>query len=435
MKIITSGQILNNKSSGRYPLKYISVSYVWHQNEVREELEQKIEYQCSIIEIQKKQDYSLWLDYKSNVSDQWGTKEEAISNMAVIYGKSSVTLAIVPEIIRLLERANINNFDHQYLSSDLVKEFLIELYSSEWFKRAWTFQEQIVSNEIVIVSREAVMDITEAVRALLELSSRGEDYDSLIERLMNLNKVPGGIRNKESFLNKSYWDRAIIKVGFESLGGRPDEDDFNTIVKKAKAGCLTLIQALNLTCNRVAGKENKGFEPILGLISNNLQVYDGERLLLKVFLSETKRSTQENMCWLPVHMQYTNKNHELDKMKVEVTENGCLMLYAKAGNVIIDTKLRTMKVLYDLGQITYSVNLMYVGGTEETGILSHLDRIDKIITVEPLYKVRKERRFYIFKQPQGIKVLIGMKRVSSFLKEYREKEMVVLYPCSHFLSQ
>lgn len=359
-------------------LKYIAVSYVWSQNDMAK-LTRYIEKYLQII---NQPEVPIWLDKVSNRDELGNNNVDGIKNMNVIYDNATITLAIVPELwyidlaklnqIEKMKYIDIYYMCHQlplkdvlsympdyHKAYDLMDEVqtnhvIHRLANCEWFRRAWTFQEQILSKKIETIINGKVYNITKIVHDLIVINMYGVNIKTICNKFIsNLQADYLTYKDKVSIFLSSFiesnWDSIYI-----------DEIDGTHIRKKCeiqlrcKNRNLSLVEALALVSDRVMGKENKGYEPIESLISDNL-IHKGsqEKLPIRVFATNEERmSMYRNMCWLPKRLN-TDEELFVFSHNFVIQPNG--MIIIKEGIACIDKTGST--ILYYIGRVNQDLGL------------------------------------------------------------------------------
>lgn len=312
-------RFISTDTALRFKEKFGAISYVWEQcrdiNKLKTEIKE--------ILMVAKEDCGIWLDQISNRNEENVNDEYGIKNMNKIYMNASFTIAIIPELHnsivdskdmekRISDKYKNNkneNKDLKYNIYDMADlDYVHVIANSQWFTRAWTFQEQILSRRIITMIRGKIYNIKEIVDSLLVIQvNRGKIND------LN-NKLRAGM---------SWYtvddDYNVNHIGYHEYGNinmliDKRTKDFNNIRNNIYNACckseLTLIKAMSLIGNRLMGSENKGYEPIRSILNEKIILVDKFKdpniFHLNTIISNEVRSEQNGLCWVPKRLRTTN---------------------------------------------------------------------------------------------------------------------------------
>lgn len=83
------------------------------------------------------------------------------------------------------------------------------------------------------------------------------------------------------------------------------KDRLTNMHKRCINAELTLVEALALISNRVAGPENIGYEPIESLVKNAQNIANiTDKYNINMICYKAKRSSEQGLCWLPTHVNH-----------------------------------------------------------------------------------------------------------------------------------
>lgn len=298
---IQSTEIINNSKHKKNI--YATVSYVWSQRyETKIEQFYSTTRECIDRAIGKPFDGFIWLDRVPNY-DNGIRNDLAINLMAKIYSHARYTVALIPELKR------IHIYETMYDNKDVLIDFLNEVIktigNSEWFQRAWVFQEQLVSQKIITTINSQTYDITGVVRYILTKDysaiHREDCYKGLAYDVNNM------IKELWNDKQKRYNHEIILLYMFKNIEDQfikmDMAKDFDHLQARALKKEISLPDALQLTRNRIAGTSCVGYEPIAGISDlSNLQSTLRYIDLTALHLNETRRS-EYGKCWLPMRLQ------------------------------------------------------------------------------------------------------------------------------------
>lgn len=340
MKYITS------KEAIQIPKTYHCVSYVWNQQTSRETLLNLVkdygEYLAGIGD-----EYPIWLDIISNRDELGNNSIEGIQVMNRIHAGARSTIAIIAEIRRCillddesvhqLQRQDGAHYENMKLLLDTskdVSELLdhnleVILAMSKWFTRAWTLQEQILSNKIMCKIRDHYIDITNIVHDIVTLEYLGTNIRNIKyiveQHLLPPHKVIDNITHE--------YRRFFIGDGciYSKLKDMQHDKALNELKYKSATSSLTLVEALALVSCRVMGPENKKYEPIQSLVGDMSTIAEGH-YPIRAFVSNELRSNRNNMCWLPTRLN-TDNTYNVRSLNFKLNSDGSITLLSHTLNM------------------------------------------------------------------------------------------------------
>lgn len=419
---------------------FSAVSYVWDQCNDITILESKLRNMVALInnvDVTKE----IWLDRVSN--RQKGVNlEYGIKNMNKIYALAKVTFVIIPE----LEEREIK-IDNIELQSPGWLEKLQAIHNyhlvsiivrSMWFRRAWTFQEQILSNKLVIQVDNKVVDITSIVHGLIVLNIHGVDIRAYRENsilfMCNKKNINENITKRE-IRNMFKYDNDITTTCGIEIAELYHEDDLSTLRKKCYNSKLTIIDALSLVSDRVMGAENTGYEPIASLLKPDYQNMSNANNVRKIPLSailtyEQRNNTLRNMHWLPKRLNTNNEIYSFNRMLSVCDDNHLVIdggefyishdmqhIYFRAGTTLKEghlyIELSVQKIITPCSCIHHEnvntyIKCMYGYETKIKPLSKSFTVITHFICVvgEEKFKVHDVMDEYKYIYAQGLRIII-----------------------------
>lgn len=289
MEYIHSEKILNSY------IDYITISYVWEQFP-NDSIKQAVFDMWQHIKIFDTDTIAIWLDIVSNQTDDETKKLIYISSMARIYHSSKYTIVFLPECDEI---------------SDIKTEktLFYNIFTSKWMTRAWTLQEQMVSENLVLYSKGKFFRITEQVRLCLMFNYIGVKKKWMdFMRDMYLSEL---VQQTECIIYKGdkLYEYVLDAMSTDVY------NKINNLCLRASIAKLSEVEAINLASRRVMGADNISIEPILGMIDyNEVPRIDGYmRIDPYILVNKSVRSGKENLCWLPTRLNYESvDNYDLD---------------------------------------------------------------------------------------------------------------------------
>lgn len=298
MQYITSKQVLEQQE------KFVAISYVWEQftdcNIV--EYVHKINEQCKG---GFKGITNVWLDVVSNATDDLHMRQHYIKSMAKVYGSCEFTIALIPEC-RYIGDTN------QY------ENIIYDIFMSQWFTRAWTLQEQMVSKKIYVSINNELVDITKEVHLCLTLNYIGARKEWINMMKLRFSKM-------KNQMNDIYKGDNLYEYIFSAMVPSI-YNQIKDMCRRAARSQLTKIEAINLAARRVMGVDNKNLEPIIGMIGEGNNIPDSKytRIDPHILVSNLPKSKEKNMCWLPTQLRYNAEDQYDLRIKVYLLDNGML---------------------------------------------------------------------------------------------------------------
>lgn len=403
-KFITSAQAL------KFPDSYHCVSYVWSQVSSQQDLIKQIQEYFNYVQLVQLNSFQtyIWFDRISNNGDEKFSPEEGIKNMNKIYANALSTIAIVSELqecilmnerdedcqisdLEFKNQKQINDkYDYEaYLAICLDNNMEICLACSQWFRRAWTLQEQILSKVILCKIKNRYVDITKVVHDLVTMEYMGINIRRMREILngpVSVNHYNAILKDKHDFLKTNMSGTGAI---YEKLKKNNHAATLTKLSSKCLASDLTLIEGLAIVSNRVMGSENKHYEPIQSLLKDEKTITTGT-YTLRAIISREDRSDMPNLCWLPTRL---NTNLGYDVRGAEFTINSDLSITLKniyfankMGNYLYcniffnETELQVVKFkIISHNYIRKKMRLHYIGITnkkEANGKSLNVDNYD-----------------------------------------------------------
>lgn len=239
--------------------EFIAVSYVWSQCV-------EVAYIEQLLSVYKRT-YSglkVWLDRISNRTNDGQNDKEGIRKMNDIYSSAKYTLAIIPELSQnesqyedmlqqlynIEKEYTLSNYDKKtvndtrelYVLLTLEKHIVSILANSDWFKRAWTFQEQILSHKIHTIINGKIYDITKIVHDLIAFNLVGQSIRYIYVPLLESFKHNGFLdltKIKRKLCEIQYYGKWALL--YKSLKQGMDHDMIMKIVKRCEIGTLGMI--------------------------------------------------------------------------------------------------------------------------------------------------------------------------------------------------
>lgn len=330
---------------------YVAVSYVWSQCKSIDRLVQRISTHMHIGGLNS---LPVWLDQISNKTIDGNNDDYGIKNMNKIYSKATVTIANVPEVtdyknwinnpsVRLdaitqdeykyknankyynLNNIAINDINGVY---DVIAEenFVNALATSEWFTRAWTFQEQVLSDKIEIMIDDIIIDITNIVHNIIVMNILGKNimdmYNwSFTEMWYVKDDDQYAAIMKQRLLESIKKNVVKLNVTHANLA----QTKYN-IILHCNTSSLALLDAIGLVSNRLMGKENKRYEPIQSLFKLQETLYGNSLIYpLRVIISDERRDTTPNRCWLPSRLN-TGTTYTVENIYFKIEDNDTITI-------------------------------------------------------------------------------------------------------------
>lgn len=318
-QIIQKRGLLKHITKGN---KYVCISYVWSQYPTIQDIEDRLDLICDKV---ISHDTMIWLDRISNKNADGTDNEFAINNMFDIYANATKVILLAPEMDEYFERAYIGDVGNT-IRDDFMECNLIEsIANSEWMKRAWTLQEAIAAKEIEYVGIQnkstshersgisgediyyecggeiiKVFSIKQIVEDIINIKLQ---YDDNYLRVILENAVwyvANNIDYKTVKNSKNIGENIYSTFSSEIKNGVGEA----AILSKAKRRQLNLLEGLSLTMTRVAGAENKNYEPIMGMLRHRYNEYKNTQFDAKLLVSTDGVNNDDKSCWLPTNVNY-----------------------------------------------------------------------------------------------------------------------------------
>lgn len=404
-KIITTKQVVKCYE------RYVAISYVWADFQDIEELYETI---ATIYEIYTNQYMSLitektriWLDRLSNINEDDYSGEMGIRDMNKVYHNAVATIALLPHrtdyLTDIAVQGLIENVSHNeccnrmpvsrmkkdssgisvecgcsYVRdiSELTKKTLLYyLANSNWMKRAWTYQEQLLSDVILMYNGDdQLYNITRHVRTVLLYNTNSSnvniEYNDDEISIYMVSTLP--ISEHVKFIGKQCANGTELKSYTHDMS--KNDLLFNTTQKLALSGSMSVVDAIVALGGRQMGEMNTGYEPIpiMSLVSQKSykacvdngsvvevdENYKYQRNITPLLLGENF-SKNSGLSWLPLRLP----NISLKKMETH-------LFRIKTDNV---AELVT-QLYYDIDEEQY---VLYLGLTETNeDIYAILERIN-----------------------------------------------------------
>lgn len=349
----------NEAISGNY--KYYAISYVWQQYQTLKKIEAKIEEYFNLEhvgdsndeQIQKRGEYGMmliWLDRVSNRDISGVNSLEGIRVMNKVYQQAEITVALVPELndslvseekirkdANKLPNANakyaIDNSLEELLKKEVAyigwqryviryvdklqtltkKSLVYSLMTSEWMRRTWTLQEQVLSSKIKTKVHDEIIDITQLVYSIISMNMQVLSEQNILYAVGRpMYSYRDGKISRETAIE------ALIKnmINYRWIDAdqlvNHDYQKFINFKNKCHNSNLSILEALSATEKRIMGYENKGFEPVESLLSDNITDNMTQEYYLKTIIHNSDRSNIKNYSWLPKRLRTEQQEYITD---------------------------------------------------------------------------------------------------------------------------
>lgn len=318
MEYIKSYEILAQLDKKATIDKYVAISYVWSQYDDNDKAKTEIlrmvnATQTQLIGEDTMTINKVWWDRKSNITKTGDKDYKAINRMNEIYSHASYTIALIPELDSQEENSEAaaeitDNCGMKTILENIERKHIYyRIAHSQWFSRAWTFQEQIVSDKIYTSIHDRITDITFCVHDIIAsryMTFGGTGYLWSVTEMIqgyldkhSSNEVIDSIKNE---LNNR--DLAWIKKVIISNQDPRRERNKCDIITRAKEGTLTFLECLKLLQSRAMGRDNEGYEPIKAICKDI--TCKRELVHLSTIAYNAGRIDYPGLCWMPDRLRY-----------------------------------------------------------------------------------------------------------------------------------
>lgn len=369
---------------------YMAVSYVWSQYHAIEAI------QTEISKVLNNRDYSsdtyIWLDKMSNKSNTGTNSKFGIRNMNKIYSGAGVTLALIPELeiyeVNFKQESDNIMSKWQYVEKLHTTHDIISfrkdvakitrwdpincILSSQWMKRTWTFQEQLLSKKIIVCLDGKILDISSIVKELLMINLSRNNF------FKNTGREKLYLRDISTIMSEEDWNPTKILVRISAfmnecnwtLCYQHNEDfeynriQFNRVYNNALLSSIDFLEALVLVSDRLMGSENVGYEPIDSLYDKNISINKVIRpnllLPIKMLAIGEDRSNINNLCWLPLRLN-TDERYILHDIWFRLNRDNMVTLHTEVVYCLEEDISNAKKIYFEAGNTTDMRARVYIG--------------------------------------------------------------------------
>lgn len=444
---------------------YVAISYVWQQWPEFNKLEAKIKEHIDIsINCWR---YTgkcclcnngithVWLDKMSNITVDGSTNIEGIKKMDLVYKRATLTIALIPE----MEDSLVDSEKLEILAEQVIAEiesdegYFIErirdyhslerqykyrktmavlnptyvLSDSEWFGRAWTFQEQCNSRKIIVMIRKKLYDISEIVKDFLTISvmitHRSQYIKAQINKMLYLKSelsVTEMIKNLKYYINYEWSAIYDQIVNYENQYSFRDR-----ILKLCQTSRMPIVDLMLMVDDRCMGEENLGYEPIIALARNTTCEYiEDKPYNISILLSDEARSKESNKCWLPKKLKTCNRYVNYNSKFTINCEGKCVIQSGESIRIMCEdmtSRIHDEYLMYDAGYDTKRgfckiYMLLKIISEDKDKYETHFIRILSMSDIAVL-KTTREMKIYKKKKRTLNKTLLIGSNIAEFKDE------------------